>query len=203
MARIAETYSRAGLEREAIDSLVESIYAEPQIGSDTDFSARWIRVARAEVARGETLLALRAYLNAAQNAGKETPEVVQGLQEALSGAEPEKLKNTARPTLSLEDARAIAQLYRKINLHPLALALLSRDDVKPDSPVPKERAVIADEWQEIITYHREVRAPDCVVLGQKVDDVADWSKVVVRHPSDTFWKPKGKSAKPDAAAPGE
>jgi hypothetical protein len=198
LEKVADLYGDAGLKREEVNSLLESIYSAPVPIHRPESTGLWMRIAKLEESMGERLLAVRGYLSAAHNDPARESEVVDALVRILAKEwKARKEVDVRKGSLSLEAALKVADLYRQSNLHPMALRVLAGFDLEPEGPEAKVRDEIAQEWAGIVRRHRLIRGPKCVILGQKVDEVKDWAAVKIPRPSDLFWKPQsGTTTKP-------
>jgi WD40 repeat protein/tetratricopeptide (TPR) repeat protein len=170
LAKVGDLYAKAGLLREAVDSYIESIYAEYPVKPEPKCALRWAKIAEWEMTMGRPQLAVRAYLKAL-------------------GMKPENPAEIQRRPLDAESAAAVAALYRQMNLHPLALQALASAEKQTGADFTAQRKEIADEWAKIVEIHAKIRGDKCVILGTKAADVKDWTSIHINRPSETFWKP--------------
>ena len=117
---------------------------------------------------------------------------IKGIEQAIEEADAEE-GGAAEPVWDKKKVQRIADLYRKLNLHPLALGLIARMENETKEELSTEKKEILTEWEGIVKQHVQIYRAVCHLLGQKVSDVADWSQVHVLRPSDTFWKPRDLS----------
>jgi len=191
LAEIGELYEEIGFQREAINSYVEALYSS-LVGTDEERGRLWLKIAELEAQQGQMRLAIRAYLRSAHTDKQHVEAAIGGIQRALSEA-PGEERVATEPRWKRETVVRIAELYRKLNLHPLALAVLARAEGEAGQDLSKEKEATLEEWQAIVERHVQVYGAECHLLGHRVSDVGDWSRVHVLRPSDTFWKPEDLS----------
>ena len=191
LAEVGALYEKMGFERDAINSYLEALYSSPFAETGEKRGDIWLRIAKLEAQQGQKALALRAYLKAAYSDKKYTKPAVEGVQQAARKLNVRKqVSSTTQPTLDKKTVLRIAALYRKLNLHPLALSLIVKTEKQAGVKLSKEKETVRREWHDIVKRNAHPRGPNCHILGHKVSDVKDWAQVRVLRPSDSFWKPK-------------
>lgn len=191
LAEIGNLYQEMGFQREAINSYVEALYSYP-VETDEERGGLWLKIAELEAQQGQAHLAIRAYLRSAYSHKKYVEAAIEGIQQAIEEAGAEE-GVAAEPIWDRKKVQRIAELYRKLNLHPLALGLIVRMENETEEELSTEKEEILTEWEGIVKRHLQVYKAECHLLGHKVSDVGDWSQVHVLRPSDTFWKPRDLS----------
>jgi len=192
--QIGDTFAENGRLREAVNCWLEGLYACQLLSEHKRAGTVWIKVAQAEDRLGRETLAVRAYLRAAHEDGAHTEVASAGVARVLSGQKTDKPE--ARKPLDEATVSRLVGLYKRLNLHPFALSLIEKEL----PPSPSKQALthsVREEWDGIVgnlvaTYKA---GKNSYILGHRASDVADWSKIKVPRPSDTFWK--------EAGAPGE
>ena len=187
LAEIARSYEEQDLIRDALNVYLETLYGGPLSGNQEQRGELWLKVAEIERRQGNKELAVRAYLRAVGTWYKLAENAKEGIEQTLTETEPPKTTD-ARPILKEDTAIEIATLYRKLNLHPLALAVLKECERDTGADLTTEKQATRAEWEQILDKITQVRGPDCYVLGHKVSEVQDWSSIRILRPTDTFWK---------------
>jgi hypothetical protein len=189
LSEVGRQYEELARPKEAVDAYLAGVYSSMGWRVIPDDTNAWLRVAAVEAEQGRQSLMLRACLHAASCS-----------ERGLEGARDLLLKRTRRTALDRpkvvpkpdpDRLVQIANLYRKHNLHPLALRVLSE---LPDEegPIWDLKEEIRQEWSEIIS--KRSRAQLDYTLGFKNSDVADWGQVKIPMPSETFWIPVEKES---------
>jgi len=179
---IGDIFARNARLREAVNSWLEGLYACQLLSEHKRAGAVWIKVAQAEDRLGRETLAVRAYLRAAHEDGAHTEVASAGVARVLSGektGKPEAQRRLDEATVS-----RLVGLYKRLNLHPLALSLIEKELASSPSKEALVRSV-REEWDGIVgnlvaTYKA---GKNSYILGHRASDVADWSKIKVPRPS--------------------
>jgi tetratricopeptide (TPR) repeat protein len=196
LATIGDLYESSGFIEEALNVYLEAFYAMLFSDNPSQRGRLWLKIAEIEKKNGNKEWAVQAYLKAAHNWHEYAGESKKGIAIALAGDGLQEVVSTT-PKLQKGTAISIAALYRKLNLHPLALAALEKSEQDTDEKLAEEKKEILEEWNEILEklrqYYRlarlsEAKEVDFYVLGQKVSEVKDWAKISILRPTDTFWK---------------
>lgn len=183
---VAKSFESIGKREDAINAYLMAIYSRLENRSSVAIGQDWLKVAALERDRGHASLAWRAYLHAAV-ASDETMQI--GINE-LSRHDGRVSSRPAGPASApgrnekdvLQD---IMSLYRRMNLHPLAMRLAAesaRDGMDLSSAVQD----ISEEWRDIV-HSLIVERWQFYVFGLKITDVGDWAKADIALPTATFW----------------
>jgi hypothetical protein len=161
----------------------------------------WLKVANIERTRGHRVLAFRAYLAAAYLDDSLVELVSQGISDSLeSRISQHRLPS---PAVDINKILRICELYRGMNMHPLALNLIAKVEViLKEVDLSKEKKLTADEWSKIVKAYLNLAGPHRTLYGIEIGKVDDWSKVKILRPRDTFWKPY-KVSKKASELPGQ
>ncbi|MFP4029218.1 MAG: hypothetical protein ACLFWL_15630, partial [Candidatus Brocadiia bacterium] len=179
-------YRDAGMPSRAVETLLSFIHECP--GSHRPKTADlWLEVAHLELAQNHHKLAANAYLRAAYRDDKLAEQARKGLQECL------RQQNQDRPAgekgdVSSQEALRIAELYRRMNLHPFALSALKKAPAAEQKALVEKRKKIEDEWGRLVSYF--LRQPRNYLFGHNIKKVEDWGTLDILRPSDTFWRPE-------------
>lgn len=187
--KIGKIFEGMGFLRQAIDSYLESIYMG---GLDEINKGKlWLKVGNLEYLMAEKKLAVRAYIRALYTSPQLDVPVAEGLMKCFALKDDFK-KETIIMTPDAKKIVEIAELYRELNIHPLAMKLFA--DVKDiiDADFSKEKEQLNSEWGKLLEKMIYVVGPNCHIYGQDISKVQDWSKVKIPRPSDTFWQPSRK-----------
>jgi tetratricopeptide (TPR) repeat protein len=206
---VAELLDQMNLNRPAVDTYLDLLYSRAApwrsikyFGNTCEYMRGfvWLRIARLEKSMGNAELAFRAYLRAAYYDKSFIDDVATGIAECLSG----KIRKTEPPApqLDLKKIKSICALYRKMNMHPYALAFINKVQKLSSVDLSKERKKTEDEWNEIVNFYLRCEGPKRTLFGIEIGKVDDWSKVKILRPSDTFWKPY-KASKKRSQLPGQ
>ncbi len=185
--QIGDTFAENGRLLRAVDSWLEGLYACELLSEHKRAGAVWIKVAQAEERLGRETLAFRAYLKVAYEDASRSKLASAGVARVLAGEKTGKPE--AQKPLDQATVLRLVDLYKRLNLHPLALALADKEL----SPSPSKQALLGslrEEWEKIVAQHVSLLriSDECFILGQRVSEVTDWSKIKVLRPSETFWK---------------
>jgi tetratricopeptide (TPR) repeat protein len=187
LAEIARSYEEQDLIKDALNVYLEALYGGPLSGYEERRGGLWLKVAEIERTRGNKKLAVGAYLRAVRTWYELADTVKEGIKQTLAETEPPKTTD-GKPILTKDTAIEIAALYLKLNLHPLALAVLKECEGDTGAELTAETQMTRTEWEQILGRITQVRGADCYVLGHKVSEVQDWSSIQILRPTDTFWK---------------
>jgi tetratricopeptide (TPR) repeat protein len=188
LAAIGELYEKAGFAEDALNTYLEASYATGILSGPRLMGRLWLKIADVEKNRGDKKLALRAYFKAADTWHDYAAQAKEGAVAALGESLPPEKPTTAEPKLKKDTALTIAALYEAMNLHPMSLAVLVRCEKDTGEDLSTEKARILDEWKQIVEKVAFAMMGDCCILGQKVSEVKDWSRISIPRPTDTFWK---------------
>jgi len=187
LAEVAELYEQEGYLGEALNVYLETFYTGFPFATRAARARLWVKAAEIERTRGNKELAVRAYLRAVRVWHGYAKDAEKGIRETLVEGKPAKTID-GKARLPKDVAIRIASLYRKLNLHPMALAALERAEKSRGADLTAEKQAIQNEWDDILHRITRVRGPDCYVLGQKVSQVKDWATIPILRPTETFWK---------------
>jgi tetratricopeptide (TPR) repeat protein len=190
LSAIADIYMSAGFAEDALNTYLEAFYAMPFSDQPSLRGRIWLHVADLEKTRGNKELAIRAYLKAAYNWPKYAEQAKKGVAEVLSQNEPQESQKP-KPILRKDAAVAIATLYQKLNLHPLALVVLERSEQDTGQSLSDEKTEILKKWQTLLVgleRSKHDRGQDSYIFGYRASEVKDWAKIKILRPTDTFWK---------------
>lgn len=189
LVKIGDLYANSGLNEEAVDVYIESVFAMPHVSWEIKGST-WLKVGKIEAQLGQTQLAIQAYLKALFSDPALYGEVRKGIENVFKAKILES-KEPSQPKLGTEAAMKIAELYRQCNLHPFALHVLSKiESSSSNMELTKKRTAIEKEWLLVVNKHQRIRGEKCMLLGIKVTNVKSWADVKITRPSDTFWIPR-------------
>ncbi len=189
LAAIASLYEKAGFTEEALNAYLEAAYIGRTSAAPSLQGQAWMKAAELERTRDNGGLAVRAYLKAVYNWHEYAERAKKGVIEVLSQNKPEGPE--PKPVLRVDAAVTIATLYRKLRLHPFAMAALERSENDGGQRISDEKSKTLKEWQGILLSLERSRhdvGQDSYVFGFRASEVKDWAKIRIPRPTDTFWK---------------
>jgi hypothetical protein len=196
LADVGAAYEKMGFLRRASDLYVAAIYTSTfptRARPPRDDASLWVKVGDLEKTQGHDALAFRAYLRAAYLDGGVQGEAAEGLAGVLASS-PGERPQPPTGTWTAKGARAIAEAYAKVNLHPLAMAVLKEAGEQLGEDFEPDLARLREAWGKRLDVVIASRGRDCYVLRHQISKVEDWSQITIPWPSDTFWKPWDEGA---------
>jgi len=192
--KIGSLYEEMGYYREAIDNYIEAYWSD-RYGNPNEIKrdALWIKIGDLEARDGQKSLAYRAYLKATYLGREYIDLAAKGIYAVMEGKVKLKYPIT-EPKYDIPKVQQIAELYRQMNLHPLALSILVKAQKETGVSLKEQENKIREEWKELVDKCASPGSlgPKCKILGWTITEVKDWAEVPIIRPSDTFWKPINK-----------